>query len=315
MSIREQPILTDYVNLKLRAYLAELFPALIFGQNIIAGSRLSGLGKDLESIPNVTAFNSTNSENGLFGVAFGAALKGVASIFLMKQLDFSILGLDQMANSYNVIRKGLLKSPVILLTSVVDGGFEGPQASMNSLNEIASLTGAETYFLNCKESIDKAFLKAKTPAFYIMVMSQRLAKNPLFDFGVNPIEYPEGFGFIDRDSQIEHSSKGCVVFYGVNTGILNKFLELNPSLASFDTYLIHSLNSEISTSLINAISKYESIVIIDESKARMRYSEKLVNNLLALGRNPKYLYRQDTNSWTDTNDDEFPFTLLKNDAN
>ena len=76
-----------------------------YGQNVHAGSCLSGLTRDISSIENVVPSNSQNSENMLVGKGFGMMLSGVSSVFFMKQLDFLLLGIDQIANTYNIIRQ------------------------------------------------------------------------------------------------------------------------------------------------------------------------------------------------------------------
>ena len=56
---------------------------MVFGQNINAGSCLSGLTRGLSGPNNnITVLNTPNSENCLVGVGFGLMLNDVHSIFL-----------------------------------------------------------------------------------------------------------------------------------------------------------------------------------------------------------------------------------------
>ena len=79
-------------------------PTIIFGQNIISGSRISGLGKGLESHSHSLAINTTNTENSLIGMGFGVLLTGVNAIYLMKQHDFGLLGFDQLRHTNNLVQ-------------------------------------------------------------------------------------------------------------------------------------------------------------------------------------------------------------------
>ena len=55
---------------------------VIYGQNINAGSCLSGLTKNINFNKQNLVINSQNSENSLAGWVFGLMLKGISSIFL-----------------------------------------------------------------------------------------------------------------------------------------------------------------------------------------------------------------------------------------
>jgi pyruvate/2-oxoglutarate/acetoin dehydrogenase E1 component len=94
---------TSYINLQIKDFFIKKNTGVVFGQNIISGSRISGLGNGLDKLDNIKSINSTNSENALMGLGLGLALGGVPAIFLMKQHDFAILGLDQLTNTVNLI--------------------------------------------------------------------------------------------------------------------------------------------------------------------------------------------------------------------
>ena len=61
---------------------------VLYGQNIDAGSCLSGLTRSLKVRASSRVINTPNSENTLVGVGFGLLLKGMSSVFFVKQLDF-----------------------------------------------------------------------------------------------------------------------------------------------------------------------------------------------------------------------------------
>ena len=94
---------TSFINLQIKEFFLEKQFGVIFGQNIISGSRISGLGNGIDKLNNIKAINTTNSENSLMGLGLGLALEGVPAIFLMKQHDFALLGLDQLTNTVNLI--------------------------------------------------------------------------------------------------------------------------------------------------------------------------------------------------------------------
>ena len=61
--------------------------------------------------------NTPNVENTLVGFGFGMMLNGVNSVFFMKQFDFLLLGMDQLVNTYNVIRQNEPKASFTIFPS------------------------------------------------------------------------------------------------------------------------------------------------------------------------------------------------------
>ena len=61
---------------------------IIFGQNVSAGSCLSGLTRGLKSAQGLQMINTPNCENAMVGFGFGMMLRGVDSMFIVKQHDF-----------------------------------------------------------------------------------------------------------------------------------------------------------------------------------------------------------------------------------
>ena len=124
----------EYINLKLKEQIDKTDNLVVFGQNINAGSCLSGLTRGLSGPNNnITVLNTPNSENCLVGVGFGLMLNDVHSIFFMKQLDFLLLGIDQIVNTYNVLRQTDHTTSFTIFPITMDSGYEGPQASLNNL--------------------------------------------------------------------------------------------------------------------------------------------------------------------------------------
>ena len=72
------------VNLTIKELVKEKENIVLYGQNINAGSCLSGLTRGLADNTRGLTLNTPNAENTLVGVGFGLMLKGVNSIFFMK---------------------------------------------------------------------------------------------------------------------------------------------------------------------------------------------------------------------------------------
>src|SRR3989344_5934708 len=95
----------QHINEMIVKKTSETEKIVLFGQNIAAGSCLSGLTRALKVGKGGLIINTPNSENTLTGLGFGMMLNGVSSIFFMKQLDFLLLGIDQIVDTYNFVRR------------------------------------------------------------------------------------------------------------------------------------------------------------------------------------------------------------------
>jgi pyruvate/2-oxoglutarate/acetoin dehydrogenase E1 component len=151
-----------------------------FGQNIAAGSHLSGLTRNLPRSDRHRVINMPNCENGLVGFGFGLMLEGVDSAFFCKQLDFLLLTCDQLANTYNMVRLRKPAASFTIVCIVVDSGFEGPQSRLNNLADMCALADVPGFSISNgpdAQAIIDAHLVA--PGFRILAVSQRLFRAEL----------------------------------------------------------------------------------------------------------------------------------------
>lgn len=165
-------------NLKKKKY-------FIFGQNILTGSKISGLSANLNLINKNKSFisNAPNSENSLIGMGFGVMMSGGNAIYFAKQLDFMLLGVDHFFNTFNSIKATYSGNGSFnIFLFVCDQGFQGPQSSFNNMDSFSSLSDLNTYQINTKNEaniIIPSLLKKK--GFNIICLSQRMANKEIFE--------------------------------------------------------------------------------------------------------------------------------------
>ena len=300
---------TQYINSKIRQKFSGYEHSVIYGQNIVSGSRISGLGAGLDQIDNCVALNTTNSENSLMGLGFGLALSETPSLFLMKQHDFALLGLDQLTNTYNVLRNGRLMAPFIVLMVVVDSGFEGPQASLSSLDEFASLTRAPIYFLSTKENIDKAFELSSEPGLHLMALSQKNMKSICAPSQELVIEYDEAV--IYRYLLNDGKAKIAIVSFGVNISFAK---EVRVALSK-EQYLVSLVNItklskiNLTSKLFSEVIQHDKIVVIDFGKSEIHFSTDFVFDLMKHGRDVDLYQRDPSQNWSEVSDDAIEFDV------
>ena len=150
---------------------------IIYGQNILSGSRVSGLCNGLDKIQNCKIFNTQNSESSLIGMGLGIMASNGKAIYIAKQLDFLLLGLDHIVNSYNSLLIQKKKGSFTIITYIVDTGNEGPQSRLNCLTDFASISKINCRFMLMSPDI-KYNLKylLNKPGFNLLCFSQKNIK-------------------------------------------------------------------------------------------------------------------------------------------
>jgi pyruvate dehydrogenase E1 component beta subunit len=251
---------------------------VIFGQNIDAGSCLSGLTKGLSEVNSGITQNTQNSENTLVGCGFGLMLNGVSSIFFMKQLDFLLLGIDQIVNTYNVVRQGKPKASFTIFPVTVDSGYEGPQSSLNNLDDFCSIAGVDgfsfTNKIDTSNILNKYLVK---PGFRIMSAGQRLMQQEVLDVGL-----------VEKDSECCYfkyktgSDATIVCFnhalpYGVEFSNKISARGRTSSMFSVNTHLYHDFSG-----IIEDLKCTKKLILIDDTKSRSRMSDQFIVDALSV---------------------------------
>jgi len=179
----------EHVNQCIRTAVAEQEKAVVFGQNVSAGSCLGGLTRGIQSTDAVHVINTPNIENSLVGCGYGMMINGVSSVFFMKQQDFLLLGIDHLVNTYNFIRQSPAKASFTVVTIIVDVGYQGMQSSLNNFGDFCSIANIQGYAVTNKHDTEHIMQHHLFQnGFRIIGVSQRLFNEELLEFD-NPEVY------------------------------------------------------------------------------------------------------------------------------
>ena len=274
----------QYINSLIKEQVENQSDIVLFGQNIDAGSSLSGLSRGLSVKDNGLIINTQNSENLLVGVGFGLMLNNVSSVFFMKQMDFLLLGIDHLVNTYNIIRQSNPNASFTIFPVMVDSGYEGPQSALNNFDDFCSIAGVEGFSFTNKEDARRIIAdQLVRPGFRILSTGQRLLREDVLDL------------------EVLHQEKGCKYFqykdgkdvsiicfnqalpYGLEMHKLMVAKDINPSL--------FSINSKLKTNykfILDNIKRTKRVIIIDDSKSRNRLSDFFLSEVLSKCKLKKY---------------------------
>ena len=265
----------QFVNSVLRNKIQKEKNLVLYGQNINAASCLSGLTRGLGDVNNGLTINTPNSENTLVGIGFGLMLSGTSSIFFMKQMDFLLLGLDQLVNTYNIIRQNEPKASFTIFPITVDSGYEGPQSALNNLNDFCSIAGVAGYSFTNKRDTEQIISDyLLQPGFRIMSPSQRLLREDLLDIEVINQDKDCCYFQYEKGKDVSIVCFNYSLPYGV---ILTEELSkknINSSLFSVNSYLEFDYSY-----IINDLQNTRNLILIDDTKSRNSSSDKFLKNI------------------------------------
>jgi pyruvate dehydrogenase E1 component beta subunit len=282
----------EYLNGLIKEEVLKTDNCVIFGQNINAGSCLGGLTRNIKVNSNSCIFNSTNAENSLAGFGFGLLMNGSNGAFFMKQLDFLLLSVDHLVNTFNIIRSVKDKYPegsFTIVATVVDSGYDGPQSSFNNFYDLCSIARVNGFTISNKTEADflfaNQFLK---PGFRIIALSQRLSKEEIIDSmaPVKTISNGEVFQYCEGPDVTVVSSNFA---YPQASGLVAFLSERGIQSSHFN---VSNCTTDAWDLIVGDIAKTGNIIVIDDSKSIQTPGNKLLSQICGMKINKKMIFNR-----------------------
>lgn len=270
----------EYLNQHFKSAVAGREKLVIYGQNVSTGSCLSGLARGFDKLPNCIVINTSNAEATLVGMGFGLMLRGVSSIFFMKQLDFLLLGVEQLTNTWNALRHRTLNASFTIVPIVVDSGWEGPQSCLNDLANLSALTRVPGYTIVTSAEADE-FIDGHVfaPGVRIVAVSQRLFRTPVLDAGA-----PRFFG---RDRGVAQYAKGSAATIAAYNFALPEAKALHDELAgrgqSASLFSVCATMPDDVDAVLADAERTGCLVVVDDSRGFCAQSRALVAAMRGCG--------------------------------
>lgn len=294
----------EHINRLIREKTAETGPLVVFGQNVAAGSCVGGVARRVTTEGDRLVINTPNAENTQVGVGLGLMLRGVSSLFVMKQQDFLLLGADQLVNTYNVLRRRPPNASFTILTVVVDSGYEGPQSCLNNFSDLCSLTRIPGYAVTNREDAVKVFdAHLIAPGFRIIGISQRLFRKELIEFD-GPVASDEG-------AEIFRYAEGVDATVVAFNFALPEALELWRVLKEADfeasLFTVNAMLPGAWEVILADLARSQRLVVVDDSKGANRLSHRLLTEAASVcpPGNVISFHREFSDDWFTPNPDTF----------
>jgi pyruvate/2-oxoglutarate/acetoin dehydrogenase E1 component len=270
----------DWINERACSISAGTERLIAYGQNITAGSHLSGLTRGLRAGPGGLTLNTPNIENTLVGLGFGIMLRGLPAIFFCKQQDFLLLGLDHMVNTYAAIRHRSGPGSFTIFAVVVDSGFEGPQSSLHNLSDFCSLAQVPGFLINNRHDAEIVLdLHLVSPGFRLIGISQRL-------FRTEPITFPESPESFEKGALFRYARGADATVVSFNLAFPQAHETWKAIQAIGRSASLFSVNNVWTvdwTPLLRDVAETGRLVILDDGKSARRQSDGFLNAVYAQG--------------------------------
>lgn len=258
---------------------------VLYGQNISAGSCISGFTRNLKVGNGGLIINTPNSESTLAGLGFGMMLNGVSSIFFMKQLDFLLLGIDQLVDTYNFVRRKKPTASYTIAAVNSDLGWHGLQSSFNNFGDLCSIARIPGFNITNRADADEIInTHLVSPGFRIISVSQRL-------FGQEIIDIPALYVNNDKTlfQYLDGTGATIVCFnlsfpYGLE--LANKLKEKNVSASLFSVSAVTPIPWDV---ILKNLEKTKKLVVIDDSKSENLSCDNLLVSALEKSRIDKHI--------------------------
>lgn len=255
---------------------------LLFGENIDTGSRIAGLARGLKVNPAGRIQNVGNCELTHCGIGLGMLLDGGQAALFVKQLDFMLLSLDQICNTFNYIRAYRPQNTwgsFTILVIVCDQGYQGPQSSLNGAGDLASLANIPVFCLNGAEDasrvIDNHFAR---PGFRIICLSQRL-------FGAPALQAPAEWAANDN-SLFRYKSGSNTTIVSFNFSLrdtLDMDAKLRDAEMRSDVFHVNFVPGMDMNPVMESCRRTGKLIVVDDSKTVTKFSDAIVTELCLQG--------------------------------
>jgi pyruvate dehydrogenase E1 component beta subunit len=242
------------------------------------------------------------------GIGMGSSLMGVPSLYLMKQHDFALLGLDQLDNTYNLIRNKRMKAPFIVVMVVVDSGFEGPQSNLNNLDDFASITKANVHFLNTYEKISTFKELNLSNDLHFVAVSQKNLKKEISQNLVTFLKGDEYFNLYRFKNKFQTKIDNLIIYSGTASILNEQYIDEIKNM-QIDIAILHKIDKDIRNIDLNLFEEYRNVYIFSPSKSLNNSLQFLHSNLLQLDKKVVTQFQKNKLDWTQVNSDEFNLDL------
>ena len=272
----------------------------IYGQNINTGTFISGLTKNIYRVKKNPIKNVPNCENSLVGLGFGIMLDGGNAVYIAKQLDFLLLGIDHFVNTMNFIKiKKKLFGSFNIITFVCDQGFQGPQSSFNNMDDLSSLAQVNSFQINTLFEANKIFSGKKLlKGFNIITISQRLSNKKIFQLDADSYarNYSAFLYYEKKYSDYTIISSNLSFEYACQIKLKN--MTKNIQILNFNY-----LNEIYTKFILKKIKNSKKIILITDTKS-INSRNFIIYKLIKENQNKRIIFLKKNNyNWNNQKDD------------
>lgn len=209
-------------------------------------------------------FETPLAEQGMTGIAVGAAIVGLRPIYIHARMDFILLTLDQIINhasKYSYIFNGKASVPLVIRCIIARGWGSGAQHSQSLHSLLAHIPGLKIVFPSNPYDVKGMLITAVEDNNPVIFVEHRWLYN-------TTSYVPEGYYNVDysKPNIINAGDKISIISSGYTSYQVLKLLKENPILKSqVELIDLRSINPIDYNTIYDSVEKTGNAIIIDES--------------------------------------------------
>lgn len=248
---------------------------VLFGLGVNDPGRVFGTTSGLlEEFGGARVFETPTAENGMMGVAVGAALGGFRPIVTHQRADFFYLAMDQLVNSaakWRFMFGGQFQVPLVVRLIVGRGWGQGPTHSQNLATWLAHIPGIKVVYPSNSANARTLLLEAIRDDNPVVFIEDRWLHNQKAG-GSGDAELSISKAVLRRAGQ--HVT---VVAYGLMVlEVLRAADELESSGVSLDVVDLGTLLPLDISLILKSVSSTRRLLVVDPGPARGSFGEGLI---------------------------------------
>lgn len=266
-------LFSQAINEALYECLKEDKKTICFGLGIGDPKEIFGTTKNLvKNFGSKRVFDTPTSENGLTGIAVGAAINGCKVIMTHQRLDFALLSLDQIINNaakWHYIFNGKYKVPITIRLIIGKGWGQGPTHSQALHGLFAHIPGLKVmtpFFSSDAKNLLMQAIKDPNPVIFIEHRWLHNQKGRIKKEKVQPIAR------IKKGSDITIVSSSIMTKEAIETS--NTLAKNNISAEILNINVMKPLDEKI---IIKSIKKTGRILVLDFGPSFLSIASEIIS--------------------------------------
>lgn len=276
-SVRANPTVAESIREATADAMREDDSVILFGLGVNDPGRVFGTTSGLvEEFGTERVFETPTAENGVLGVAVGAALGGLRPIVTHQRADFFLLAMDQLINSaakWRFMFGGQFRVPLVVRVVVGRGWGQGPTHSQNFSGWLAQVPGLRVFYPSSPQtaySLTREAIEEDNP---VLMFEDRW----LHDTRENVSDHVFTDSFMGSDSSAKEVT---LVSFGYGSLLCRRAIIEAHSAVRIDFVDLFKFDQPGIDVIRRSVDQTQKLVVVDQGNIGSDFARSIVSRVL-----------------------------------